>query len=153
MKTLIATLLVLLAQSSFAQSKLTPKICDQTSNKVLAQDLLNLIRTGDDQGAGNGTCSIRKNVKWVKGDLEANSDIEIKQIVLNSDDLVFPVGEVTDDGDGVFVVNYQIVNKSGNKVSGSFSFTRNYEQSWIEAAGCALIEEQPTKSFIDKSCL
>ena len=138
---------------SFAQSKLTTAKCDQISNKVLAQDLLNLIRTGDDEGSGNGTCEIRKNVKWVKGDLEANSDVEIKQILLNSDDMVFPVGEVTEDANGISKVNYQIVNKSGNKVSGSFSFTRNFEQSYIDVAGCAIIEEQPTKSFIDKSCL
>lgn len=156
-KLLILALMLLACHASFAQNKLSEASCAKVKNEVLAQDLLNLIRSGADEGKGNGTCDLSRASIWVKGAME-EYDTETKRIELGQDDLVYVVGKVQElqDENGptnVFKVNYQIQSKSGKKVSGDFSFSRVYEQSYIETVGCAVIQNEPSASFIDKECL
>lgn len=157
MKSLVITaLLILVSQASFAK-KITEANCNSATDKMIAADLITLIKTGGDEGIANPVCKMGQLGGLVKG-LDDASQSETKRMILAVEDqvkIVGPITEIQDEygGTNTFKVNYKIIKKDGQTTAGEFTYNRVFEQSWIDDVGCAVIADQPSVSFIRNECL
>lgn len=141
---------------SFAQkSVLSPAICASISSETIAKDILSLIETGADEGMGK--CQLSQGLRSVRVSSHSR-DFFSRRVVLNAGDQVVITSPVLEGQDAYgpsneFTVRYEIRKAGSQVIPGAFTFTRLYEGSYIRELGCAMIQSEPTTSFIKRECL
>ena len=141
--------------ASATQTALTERICATISSEALAKDVITLIENGIDEGVGR--CLANQDARFVKVSSPSRNDTYSRRVTLEPGAQVVITSPVVEGRDAYgpnndFVVRYVIHRNGLPAIHGAFSFARIFEKSYIQDAGCAIIQNEPTVSFIKQEC-
>jgi hypothetical protein len=154
MKTLLLTSLLLasfLSSSALGRTALalTSQICDATSDRILAEEILNHLAVGADEGLSS-RCVVRP--RFIRFE---SMEQDVYQRRVNSISAKVTAVEpmiINGKHRNITVVRYEIMKENGDVLKGDFSFSRTQGEEWIQQSGCAYINGEPSTPFILSNC-